>query len=293
MLNFSYKITIIFNEREDSVVQSIVREQLIKSALSLRFSHSFSSVAERLLPMMQTDSINSRDLAELLKCDPVMAARIISIANSAYYSRGTHVYSLNQAILNIGLNEVKNILICMVFVNAILKGSRLKKEDLLFMWTHSLFVASSARTLCKRFMIDDPEKVFTVSLFHDIGKIVFFMNIDWYRESIEEAIRRKIPLNTIETERYGITHNEIGYILAERWKFPDAFGFVIKNHRLTLYEGKRSSPSEILNMVNAANTFFYFRDIPDFPYGYVLKNESENIQQEVRKFIEIVNSGIE
>ncbi|MCX7856775.1 MAG: HDOD domain-containing protein [Deltaproteobacteria bacterium] len=267
-----------------------VRDELINSAVSLKLSPSFASVAEKLLTMIERDDVSLSEIADLIKCDLGMATKIISIANSAYYSRGNPILSLNQAILTIGLNEVKNIIVCMVFLNNILRGTKLKEDDLIFMWTHSLFVACCARLLSKRLLIDDPEKVFTVSLFHDIGKLVFFMNIDWYRENIEEAIKKKIPLIDIESERYGVSHTEIGSILAKKWKFPDIFGYVIKNHCITWDGYGDPSQVSLIGLINASNTFYYFKDIPDLPYGYILKNEHQIIEEEVEKFIELINS---
>lgn len=266
-----------------------IREFLIKSALSLKLPPSFSCVAERLLPIVEKENVNPKDIAEILQYDPGLAAKILNIANSAYYSRGAKIYSLGQAIIHIGLRETKNLLVCLLFTSTLREVPKLKRDDLLFIWTHSLFVALGAKILSRRFLIDDPEKVFTASLFHDIGKLVFFMGIDYYRENIEEAIGKRVPLREIELERYGITHNEIGYILARKWRFPESFFPVIKDHTLFLHtNGTRPSPG-IMEIVNLANTFFYFRDIPDLPFGYVLKNELQKIEEEIDKFLEIMH----
>lgn len=268
--------------------QPFAKEKLLRTALTLNLSPSFSSVAEKLLPMIEREDLSPKDVAEIVQCDPGLATKLISIANSAYYSRGSTIYTIKDAILHIGLKEVKNLLACVVFLGAVGTASRIKKEDLSFIWLHSLFVAVCGKTLSRRFLIDDPEKVFTAALFHDIGKLVFFMNIDWYRENVEEAIRKKVPLCEMERERYGITHNEIGSILAKRWKFPETFLKVIRDHRMDICQNG-NSPVEILDIVNISDTFFYSRDIPDLPYGYVLKGEEKHIEREVEKLTEIMD----
>jgi len=275
--------------REVSVAHFFARDQLIRSALSFRVSRTFSQVGERLLCLLQREEISLKEIVDLLICDPGMATKIINIANSAYYSRGTRIESLNQAVLNIGLKEVKKILVCMVFINDLLGTSKLNKENLLFLWGHSLFVGCASRKLCERLLIDDPEKVFTAGLFHDIGKLVFFANIDWYMETIKEAVKEKLPLSQLEVQRFGIDHREIGCILANRWKFPDSFVSVIKDHDIMPWKNGNSRVDPLIEVVCAADTFYYYREVPSVSYSYILRNELKEIEEEVEKFTDIVS----
>lgn len=267
---------------------SIIRQELISQAANLKIYSSFSGIRESLIELIEKDDLSPRELVQLISYDPGLSTKILSIANSPYYSRGAPVLSLDQAVLTIGLSEVKNILLCLALLNDLLKRSRMKQQDLLYLWSHSVFVAVASKLLAQRLLIDEPEKVFTISLLHDIGKLVFFTVIDWYRENINEAISNKIPIQELERERYGITHNELGVILAKKMKMPEYIVSVIELHRTgncgTSFEG--SDP--VVNLVNAANRFYYFKDPKEIPYGYILSKEESLIKEQVEKFTQLV-----
>lgn len=262
-----------------------LRKDLVEKAVSLKLYSSFSGIRERLMELIERDDLSPRDLVELISYDPGLSIKILSIANSPYYSRGVTVLSLDQAILTIGINELKNIIVCLTFVKDLLKTTRMRRDDLLYLWRHSVFVAVASKLLAQRLLIDEPEKVFTISLFHDIGKIVFFTMIDWYRENLSEARAKRLPIQELESERYGTTHNELGVILAKKMKMPDYVTSVIEAHR-TLSSGDDGDP--ILSLINAANRYFYFRDSQEIPYGYILSKEEAFLDKEVEKFSLIV-----
>ena len=92
------------------------------------------------------------------------ASKIISIANSAYYSRGIEIFDLQRAMLTIGFEEVQGIVTCLMFVENILKKLKLKEQDLFALWKHSIQVACSAKMLSERLLIEDPRKgVYNIS----------------------------------------------------------------------------------------------------------------------------------
>lgn len=270
---------------------SIIRQELVGTAVNLKMYSSFSGVREKLIELIERGDLSLREITELISYDPGLSTKILSIANSPYFSRGIPILSLDQAILTIGLKEVRNIILCLTLLNDLLKRSRMKREDLLYMWGHSVFVALASKLLSQRLLVDEPEKVFTISLFHDIGKLVFFAMIDWYRENINEAISKRMKIQDLERERYGITHNELGVILAKKMKMPDYVISVIELH-CTAYPGNSFEGSDpLISLVNAANRYYYFRDSQEIPYGYILSKEEFRLEKEVEKFTVLVGKG--
>ena len=148
-----------------------IRDNLMGKAASLKVIPTMSSIVDRLLDLLSLNvDCSFADLSDVIKYDQSISSKIISIANSAYYSRGVEIYSLHRAILIMGFDEVKKIVMCLLFMNNILKSLKLKGRDLTDLWKHSACVACAARTLSEKMLVEDPQKVFTVSLLHDIGK---------------------------------------------------------------------------------------------------------------------------
>ena len=94
----------------------------------------------------------------------------------------------------IGFDEIKRIVMCLVFLKEMLHQQNFSQTDLLTLWTHTLSVACAAKVLAAKMMSEDREKVFTVSILHDIGKVPFFMEGDLYKKLMDEAKSTGLPI---------------------------------------------------------------------------------------------------
>lgn len=185
-----------------------MKEDLLEKATALKVIPTVSNVVDRVLGIISNDESSFNDLTDVIKYDQAISSKIISIANSAYYSRGVQVFSLQRAIITIGFEEVKKIVMCLVFMNDILKRLKLKPQDMLDLWKHSALVACAARVLSKKMLVEEPQKVFTIALLHDIGKTVLYMSADNYHAMIKESEAKGKALEAMEKERFGIDHQE-------------------------------------------------------------------------------------
>ncbi|HOP85867.1 MAG TPA: HDOD domain-containing protein [Syntrophorhabdaceae bacterium] len=154
------------------------------------------------------------------------------------------------------------------------------------MLDHSLFVALSTRLLLQKMGIEEQEEAFTLSLLHDIGKIVFFMHIEWYGKLIEEAKLKRESLADMEKDTFGIDHQETGYILGLKWKLPEIFLRVIKHHHS--HEITNDTSYYILKFIQEADRFFYYRDEVISSESYILNKEKENLLAETDNLLSIL-----
>jgi HD-like signal output (HDOD) protein len=151
-----------------------IRDELLSRAETSKVLPTLNTLINELLRIMSDKDASFTDLFNIIRYDQSISSKIISIANSAYYSRGTRVVSLERGMIVIGFEEIKNIVMCLVFLKEILQLWKLTQQDLMRLWQHSLAVGYAAKTLSTHLMFDEPEKVFTVSIIHDIGKIILF-----------------------------------------------------------------------------------------------------------------------
>jgi putative nucleotidyltransferase with HDIG domain len=181
-----------------------------------------------------------------------------------------------------GFEEVKNIVTCLLFVENILKELKLRADVLLELWKHSVFVACAARTLAGRMFNEDPQKVFTIALLHDIGKVIFYITVENYNELVAEAHSKGKFLNREEQAAYGTSHEELGYILSVKWQFPEEFSQVIRYH----HEGKVADKHErLLKLVRAADRFSTASIHDSDPETFILLKERDGIIQEMEKIM--------
>ncbi len=264
------------------------RDALLDKATTLKVMPTVSSVVDRVLAIISNDNSSFRDLTDVIKYDQSISSKIISIANSAFYSRGVEVFSLQRAMIIIGFEEVKRIVTCLVFMNDILKKLKLKNSDILDLWKHSALVACAGRFLSRKMLVEDPEKVFTIALLHDIGKTVLAMSIDNYNAVINEAIAKGKAVHLVEREKFGIDHQEIGYTIGIKWRFPEEFLYVIRYHHETRTMEKYDN---LLRLVRAADNFAVSSNKDPGPEGFILLSEKAVIIEEMKKIMNFLQIG--
>ncbi len=263
------------------------REQLINQASEIKVIPTLDSIVNRVFAVLGNNNSSFNDLSDVVKYDQAISSKIISIANSAYYSRGIEIFNLQRAMLTIGFEEVRSIVSCILLMEGIIKMLKLKEDDLLDLWKHSIEVASAARLLAERLCIEDPQKAYTASLLHDIGKIVFYLSVPDYGEMLKET-KGTGDIVALERDRFGIDHQETGYIIAVKWKFPHDFARVIRGHHGDHNPDQQDS---LLRVVNASDRFFTRTLSGQSTEAFILDKEKSAITLEVEKIMEFLQLG--
>jgi HD-like signal output (HDOD) protein len=174
-------------------------------------------VAELSSPVASMESV-----AQLIAQDPVMAAKMLQVVNSAYFGLPREITMPAEAVMYLGGERTKSlILITHLFTqfdDALCPGFEL---DVL--WNHSVATATLCRCLIMRETSDGRlgDLAFTSGLLHDIGKLLLAANVpDQYRSVL--AIRQKssTPVWRAEKDVFGITHAELGASVLGLWGLP-------------------------------------------------------------------------
>jgi HD-like signal output (HDOD) protein len=115
------------------------------------------------------------------------------------------------------------------------------------------------------------------------------MNFDNYDTLINESLEKDMPIHIIESERFGIDHQETGNIIALKWKLPPVFISIIKSHHNN-DGGGNTEYQDIKRLVYCADKFFYHRDRDAYPEAFILRKEMDGIDAEVEKIIHIIKN---
>ncbi|MGA3175404.1 MAG: HDOD domain-containing protein [Syntrophorhabdales bacterium] len=259
------------------------REALLARADKLKVLPTLAPIIDKVLSVAADDNASFRDLSDVLKYDQAISSKIISIANSAYFSRGSQTVSLERAMAAIGLDEVRRIVMCLVFLKEMLGQCELSQGDLASLWRHTLSVACAARTLAEKTLAEDSEKVFTAAILHDVGKVPFLLHGDAYRTVQEEARRTGRDVCSLEREAFGIDHAELGRLVSTKWRFPEEFSAVILGHH-----GGHGTAGTLVDIVMKADRFTENPQSDIGPEGIILRRESERIKAETKRIAELL-----
>ncbi len=184
----------------------------------------------QVLTSLDKVSSSAQTLEAIIREDPVLTAKILKMANSPYYGLPGEISSIARAVVILGFEEVKNLVIGLSLTGAFTGNLGIKEFDSKGIWLHSVAVAITSKILADSVSEVDPDELFTAGLIHDIGRLLMCLYFPKeLREILDLQQRENIPLAVAE-ERYGLTHGEIGAYLTQKWQLSDMLVNVVRYH---------------------------------------------------------------
>ncbi len=269
---------------KDRTKIEVFREEVIARASTARMLPMLNGMMNEVLRIMDDPCSSFSQLFGVVRYDQALSSRIIGIANSTYYSRGAPVMSLERAMIVVDLEEVKRIIMCLVFLKGITAHWRLEEDDIAAIWSHSLTVAYAAQTLCVRMTAEEPGRAFTISILHDIGKVILYTYGGRYRRIANEGRLGPKDVCEFEHAEFGIDHQEVGHFMSTKWGFPAIFSAAILNHH-----GPHDGTVPLIDIVRDADAFASGREdaIPETERR-VLQSDKELIEAETERIRQLV-----
>ncbi len=195
---------------------------------------SIPLVLIRIIQALGEDASSAKELEKLILHDPALSARILRLANSAFYSFRTRVKTISHAISLLGINLVTSLAIGVNIFDSFTRGAKAEAALISKLWTHSCAVAVFVREIWMRRSPNEKERefAFLCGLLHDLGKVVLFKTYPDHYGSIFALAKSENdpPISVYENESYGMDHAVIGEMLAKQWGFPPELGGVIRKH---------------------------------------------------------------
>ena len=114
---------------------------------------AFPKSVQRILELSRDINCPPKELVGVIEKDPVMTMKLLRIINSAYYSFPKQITSVNQSIVYIGLNTIKNMALSFAVIG-VLPQNNTAGYDMQRYLMHSLITASLARILCQKYNKD-------------------------------------------------------------------------------------------------------------------------------------------
>jgi len=196
---------------------------------------AFPKSVQLILEMTRDINCPPKELVMVIEKDPVMTVKLLRLLNSAYYSFPKQITSVNQSVVYLGLNTVKNMALSFAAMGS-LPQQNAAGFDVQRYLMHSLTTASLARTLCQKYGKDDtdPADCYIAGLLHDFGKVVFAQYLPGeFKEALSRSRDDSISLHAAEQQIIGADHTVVGGMLVERWQFPKQLTDNIRDHHST------------------------------------------------------------
>lgn len=189
------------------------------------------TVVVKAIKTLDDPKSSSSDVAKIISQDEGLTAKILKLANSAYYGFPRSIATLTEAITVLGYNTVKSLVYAAAahgHMSGELRGYALDRGEL---WRHSLGVAIVCREIAKQVKYKDVEQAFVGGLLHDIGKIVLNQFVRFGFTLIVKKVEvEKVPFHEAEKDILGFDHTDIGGRIAEKWNLPPELVDAIYHH---------------------------------------------------------------
>jgi HD-like signal output (HDOD) protein len=181
-------------------------------------------VVEELISSFDKASVSTEEIAKKLSTDPVLSAKLLRLANSAYYHVSRSIGTVEDAVLMLGFVTVRTLVISSGLVSGFKTVPGL---DLKQFWKYSLHTAVAAKWIAKKTK-ENTDLAFTIGMMHAIGQLVIHSAAPEQAMALDR-VAGPMDARRLDAERasLGYTFADVGAELAKRWKFPVAFSETI------------------------------------------------------------------
>ncbi|MDO9040832.1 MAG: HDOD domain-containing protein [Desulfocapsaceae bacterium] len=182
------------------------------------------ATVNRVIEITGNPESSANDLMQAILPDQSMCTAILKLANSAFFGRPRKVASIEEAIVVLGFQEIRNIILTHAIFNSFQRLKNTSKQDIDALWLHSLTCGLAAKIIAAHTTGYSESKLFIAGLIHDIGKLAILMALpNSYNHNLEQMLSEQLQDTFFpeEEEKIGISHTTVGMRLLNRWLFPE------------------------------------------------------------------------
>lgn len=207
-------------------------KKIFKHILGLEELPTIPLVLARILDEIESPRSSAKSIGQTISYDQSITAKVLKVANSAYYSLSRRVDSLSGAITFLGLREIKTLVMSAgMFDIFFLRDSEavFSREQL---WLHSIGTATAAKMVARHIGFSNIEGAFLAGLIHDIGKVVLdnYLKEDYKKVIAAGSSSQDETLYQLESRVLETHHAEVGGWLIDRWNFPPSLVDSVSYH---------------------------------------------------------------
>jgi len=187
-------------------------------------------VVHELEAILQNPDYALTQVAEVLGKDPILAARLLQLVNSAHFSRGVKIDELHRAVSCLGISRTRKMVLFICALNHFQYPKKYHRHALNII-DHSIQCGKLAGFIAKRLAPGQERTAVTAGLLHDIGKLVFLASLEEALHHSPAFLRRYGLFATeMEEQVFGISHLELGSALLLWWSLPLVMVEAAANH---------------------------------------------------------------
>ncbi|RIL08575.1 MAG: hypothetical protein DCC75_08525 [Proteobacteria bacterium] len=204
------------------------------------------AAAQKAFQLSIDPNAEARDFIDVIESDESLSARVLRIANSVFFDRGKKSSTIEEAVIVIGINELR----CLLNSNTLSEIFPSKHPARAHLWAHDIATALISKSIAQRLKPAKADFAFLAGLMHDIGKLLLLQrNKEEFEKIVKLVENQGMTFCEAEASLFPFDHTDIGQLIAQRWHFGGELTAAIKLHHLPWDDGEIS----IAQIVKAAD----------------------------------------
>lgn len=231
-------------------------EAILKKIQDVTILPPIPRVLQEITQLFSDPSISARKIEMLIEKDPSLTVKVLSVANSPLFGLRRSVTNIGSAVLILGYQEIKSI-VTSIKMAAALKMKSDKYFDPDIFLNHSLITGILTQRMSKDLGFNFDGDGFTAGMLHDMGIVILHEHFPQeFSQIAEYAAQNKVPFLQAEYNTLGLSHQEIGEFLADKWSLPAVLSDVLQFHHKPGYSKENNFLTSILHLADYATGKF-------------------------------------
>lgn len=207
------------------------KEYFLNRLEDIREIPTLPEIAIQLVALVSDEKSSMNDISKIISEDPPLVAKILRMVNSGYYSVRNEITNIRQALVMIGIEELRNLVFAMSVFSTFKEIEGTNYFSFIQFWRHSAATGRMASVISKYLGFPLEGSAFLGGILHDFGRLILqlYFNED-YKAVFDYCQKNTVSLYQGETETLGFTHAQAGYWLAEKWKLPNEISRIMRDH---------------------------------------------------------------
>ncbi len=195
---------------------------------------SLNSINRALSSLVQSEQSLNSQIAEIIRRDPSLSARLLRMVNSVYYGLSTRVNNIEEAVFFLGLRQIRELSMATPVIEELEQLQQNASDCLPWrdLWTHSIGTAILAREIIASSSLHiDDDTDYLAGLLHNIGKVVMaYAFPDELRTVISTPVATPADICRLEQQLIGWDHARIGAHYLSRHQLSEELRFAVLYH---------------------------------------------------------------
>lgn len=205
---------------------------------------SVPRLVQELIQQFGSKSSQVDEISQKIQLDPVLSLKVLRLANSAHFGAGRKVGSIDYAVVLLGFDTLKILVIASGVISACDSIPGMDRERF---WRRAFTVASIAKLIARQAR-KDPETAFTCGMLHNIGDALMYVAHIDDMQAIDQQTDTGTIRSQLQRETFGYDYAQVGAELTTHWKFPQTIATAIRYHEDPDSAGADADYARIVNL---------------------------------------------